>query len=298
MPRTPIELPHPAAPITTATAVDRSLLQAIPSINGGLPGWVEGVQFTSVGCQPTETLDADCFEPGSYNEMLGVEDLVATANVTIDPITIRTIEGCDAQALNPAMQDSVRAAVRAANDSKLPCALGAEIERQLVATGTVVSPTDVSPATAFGYLLGGAPDAVGEEVRIWAASVHVVPYLVELGLVVRSAGGAGYIGPLGHPFLPLSCLDTTSLDDYPAGFATLWSAPGIWADWIEEPDVYEESGAAITTLDDDSTTQYSAGNILGNQFILTASRRAIAVVPTCNVFAAVMCVAQIVECGS
>ncbi len=298
MPRQPIELPHPPAPVTTATAVDRSMLQALTAIEGGNPGWSEGVQFTSRGCQPFETLAADCFEPSTYNEMLGVEDLVATANVTIDPITIRTIEGCDAEQLNPTMQARVRDWVRAANNSKLPCALGAEIERQLVATGVIVSGIDLSPATAFGYLAGGASAVDGEEVRIWAAASAVVPILTELGLIVRSAGGGGYIGPLGLPFLPLSCSDATSLDDFPSGLATLWSAPGIWADWVEEPDVYEESGAAITTLDDDSTTQYSAGNILGNQFMLTASRRAIAVVPTCNVFGATMCVHQIVECGS
>lgn len=293
MPRQPIELPHPVAPVTTATAVDRSILQALASINGGNPGWTEGVQFTSRGCQPFETLDTDCFEPTTFNEMLGVEDMVETANVTIDPFTVRTIEGCDAQALNDSKQAEVRARVRAANDSKLPCALGAEIERQLVATGVIVSPTDLAPASAFGYL---AEDA--EENRIWAASAAVVPYLWQLGLIVRSAGGGGYVGPLGLPFLPLTCVGATTLDDIGEGLATLWSAPGIWADWIEEPDVYEESGASITTLADDSTTQYSAGNVLGNQYLLTASRRAIAVVPTCNVFGATMCVAQTVECGS
>ncbi len=300
MPRQPIELPHPLAPVTTATAVDRSMLQGLERFSG-LPAWVEGLQFASRGCQPFEVLTADCFEPTAYNEMLGVEDFATNDNVTIDPITVRTIEGCDAQALNDKMQGRVRERVRAANDSKLPCALGAEIERQLVAQGTIISGTDFRPAYAFGALAGGFPAPAGtapEEIRIWAAHSAVVPILLELGLIVRNAAGSGYIGPLGLPFLPLSCLDATTLDDYPGGLATLWGAPGIWADWIDEPDIYEESGASITTLDDDSTTQYSAGNVLGNQFVLTASRRAIAVVPDCNVVGATMCIAQAAECGS
>lgn len=294
----PIELPHPAALISTATAIDRTALEPpnLPNLPDGRPGWIEGVQGTSRGCQPWQIIP-DCFVPDDSTDILSANDFVTLDNQVIEPFTVSAVDGCKASALNPRMQDVVEDRVRAAVVSKLPAALAQQIEVALTANRTGGLGTEVMPSTAFARLLDRNTP---EEIRIWAASVTAVPILQRYGLIRPTSAGRGYVGPLGMPFLPLT---STLLDDVANSNVTLWSAPGIWGNWrgtLDAPTVeFYTEGSHVDAPFDDSVggAHVSGGNVLGNQYVVSGRLRAIVVVPDCNVVGQTMCIAENLECS-
>lgn len=298
----PIELPHPEAPVSTASAVDHSALTppVLANLADGRPGWIEGVQFTSRGCQPWQIIP-DCYVPEASTDVLSVADFVAQDNVVIEPSAVSVIDGCESQQLNDTMRARVDERVRAAVMAKLPCALAQQIETQLVANVVGAVGISSTPQMAFARLLARAN---AEEIRVWAANAAAVPTLLAARLITPITGGRAYVGPLGLPFLPLTCVGDSSPDDVPNGEVTLWAAPGIWADWLGYPNAAEidflrdRSGRIEAPFADSvGGAHVTGGNIMGNQYVVTGRLRHIVVVPDCNIYGQTLCLAETPECS-